>query len=154
MAKRSAMVRGGDVSVTVRATRSATRGVEIVTSDAGATDGAEVAAVVSFAGAASSQVIVVQQSLCVETAIVASERCEQHGIRVQKPMIAASGAIPAISSTIARLSDLRVIVDIRFTETVDRSETFRRIEDDRTDRRKFRSPRHVSFITRRMPNAA
>jgi|GEM_PF-6155361 len=73
MASRFAIDRGGDVSVIVRETRSATRGVEIAPSGAGATDGADDAAAVSFAGAASLQVIVVQQSPSVAAAIAASE---------------------------------------------------------------------------------
>jgi len=147
MASLFAVDRGGDVSVNVRTTRSTMRGAETAASGAGAIDVAADAAVVSFAGAASSQVIVTQQSPPSVAAVIAvSDRCEQHGIRVQKPMIAASGAIPAISSTIARLSDLRVIV-IRFTETANTSETFRRLGEDGPDRRESRSPRDVSFIT-------
>ena len=51
-----------------------------------------------------------QQSLVsVENAAVASDACEQHGIREQKPMIADAGARAAMSRTTASASDLRFI---------------------------------------------
>ena len=62
------------------------------------------APLVSFADGESKQVIVVQQSFAsTENASGVAAACLQHGIRVQKPMIADAGARPAMSRTIARL---------------------------------------------------
>ena len=49
----------------------------------------------------------------VENAAAASEwACEQHGIRVQKPMIADAGASPARSRTIVRAIAFRFIFGV------------------------------------------
>lgn len=55
-----------------------------------------------------------QQSVrSVENAIdVSDAACEQHGIRVQKPMIAVAGARPARSRTIASAIGFRFIFDV------------------------------------------
>lgn len=45
-------------------------------------------------------------------AIVSDAACEQHGIRVQKPMIAVAGARTARSRTIANAVDFRLIIDV------------------------------------------
>jgi len=55
-------------------------------------------------------VIVVQQSFrSVENAADASDACEQHGMRAQKPMMAVAGARPARRNTMARMSVFRFI---------------------------------------------
>ena|SRR5438094_4616 len=80
--------------------------------------------------------MVVQQSLrSVENAAGASDACEQHGIRVQKPMITDAGARPAMSRTIANASSLRFIFDgdtssIRSSETDAADKRFRQVDID------------------------
>jgi hypothetical protein len=69
--------------------------------------------------------MVVQQSFrSVESTAEALAACAQHGILVQKPMIAVAGARAAMIRTIARASGFRFILDASdeqhsFHETVE-----------------------------------
>src|SRR5438105_15682899 len=90
-ASRCCSVGGGDASTGTRARKAAIVGAAATGSSAGVASMSAVGAVpmVSLADGDSKQVIVVQQSLrSVESATVAAAACVQHGIRVQKPMIA------------------------------------------------------------------
>lgn len=105
---------GGDVSANAR-TASGGGGVGWIAITAGVARraSAQVGVAVSLTDGDSEQAMVVQQSLrSVDNPAVVSDAREQHGIRVQKPMIAEAGASAAISRTTSSASDLRFMFGI------------------------------------------
>lgn len=111
-ASRCRAVAGGDVPVTSRV-RTGAAGIAAMATRAGVAKTSEDdVPFASFADGESKQVIVVQQSLrSVAIAVAASDPCEQHGIRVQKPMIALAGARPARIKTTANASTRRIAME-------------------------------------------
>ena len=100
------------MSTGTRARKAAIVGAGATESSAGVASMSAVGDVplVSLADGDSKQVTVVQQSVrSVDSAADASAGWEQHGIRLQKPMIAVAGARPAMIRTIARASGFRCI---------------------------------------------
>ena len=82
-----------------------------------------------------------QQSFAsTENASGVADACLQHGIRVQKPMIADAGARPAMSRTIANANTLRCI---RSIQTDAAAKTFRECVESME---KHRHPEHVRHL--------